>query len=149
MALTGFGIWKTRQNLEAIYVWKVARLLPNRRVVACLSFKMRCTNYNQIEIKTGLKRILERVLPRKNTNKARQNFFLCSYHDFLKFVVIYNFLKTVFTYEILLLVFKFVLNKINLTCHGTKVNMLFFCCVLELAEWNFCFIVTLSLYPVP
>ena len=110
---------------------------------------MRSTNYNQIEIKTGLKRILERVLPRKNTSKARQNFFLCSYHDFLKFVVIQIFLRTVFTYEILLLLFKFILNKINLTFNGIKVNMPFFCCVLELAEWNFCFIVTLSLYPVP
>ena len=37
---------------------------------------MRCMNYNLIEIKTGLKRILERVLPQKNTSKASQNVFI-------------------------------------------------------------------------
>ena len=40
-------------------------------------------------------------------------------------------LKTIFTYEILLLVFKFVLNKINVTWHGTKLNMLFFVAFLK------------------
>ena len=36
---------------------------------------MGSTNYNQIEIKTGLTEILERAPPRKNTSKARQNVF--------------------------------------------------------------------------
>ena len=36
---------------------------------------MRCTNYNQIVNKTGLKGILEKVPPRKNTGKASQNVF--------------------------------------------------------------------------
>ena len=40
-----------------------------------LSFTVRRTNYNEIEIKTGLKRILERVPPWTNTSKASQNLF--------------------------------------------------------------------------
>ena len=36
---------------------------------------MRCTNYNQIVNKTGLKGILEKVPPRKNMGKASQNVF--------------------------------------------------------------------------
>ena len=73
------------QNLEAIDIWKVACHPPSR----CsgvqwlfllehhnfLSFKMRRANYNYIEIKTGLKGILERVSPRKNMSNASQNLF--------------------------------------------------------------------------
>ena len=40
-----------------------------------LSFTMRCTNYNWIEIKTGLKGILESVPPGKNSRKTTQNVF--------------------------------------------------------------------------
>ena len=40
-----------------------------------LSFTMKCTNYNYIEIKTGLRGILERVPPRKNTSKGSPNVF--------------------------------------------------------------------------
>ena len=36
---------------------------------------MRRTNYNETEIKTGLKGILERVPPGKSTGKASQNLF--------------------------------------------------------------------------
>ena len=32
----------------------------------------------------------------------------------------------VFTYEMLFLVIEFVLNKINLTCHSTKLNIMLF-----------------------
>ena len=49
---------------------------------------MGCTNYNEIEIKTVLKGILERVKQQKNMSKASQNVFLCSYRDFKKFTVI-------------------------------------------------------------
>ena len=49
---------------------------------------MGCTNYNQIEIKTGLKGILERVPLQKNMSKANQNVFLHLYHHFSKFEVI-------------------------------------------------------------
>ena len=36
---------------------------------------MRRTNYNETEIKTGLKGILERVPPGKSMGKASQNLF--------------------------------------------------------------------------
>ena len=43
-----------------------------------LSFMIKSTNYNWIEIKTGLKRILERAPLQKNTSKASQNaFYVC------------------------------------------------------------------------
>ena len=39
---------------------------------------MKCSNYNEIEIKTGLKGILEKVPPWKNLSKASQNiFYIC------------------------------------------------------------------------
>ena len=53
-----------------------------------LSFRMRSTNYNWIEIKTGLKRILERLPPGKNSSMASQKVFLGLYGDFTKFAVI-------------------------------------------------------------
>ena len=85
---------------------------------------MRYTNYNSIEIKPGLKGILQRVPPLKNMGKARQNVFLCSYGDFTKLAVILSVFRMVFMNEI---VIKFVLNKINLTWHSTKlIVMLFF-----------------------
>ena len=90
---------------------------------------MRCTNYNQIEIKNGLKGILEVVPPRKNTGKASQNVFLRLYRDFKKFAVISSVLRTVFTNEI---VIKFVFNKINLNWHSKKsIIMLFFVAFLN------------------
>ena len=49
---------------------------------------MRCTSYNEIEIKTGLKGILERVPSQKNMSKASQNVFLRSYRGFTQFAVI-------------------------------------------------------------
>ena len=40
---------------------------------------MRSTNYDSVEIKTGLKGILERAPPRKNMSKASQNvFYICT-----------------------------------------------------------------------
>ena len=36
---------------------------------------MTCTGYNSTEIKAGLKGILEKVPPRKNTSKASRNLF--------------------------------------------------------------------------
>ena len=57
--------------------------------------------------------------------------------------------RTVFTYEILFLVIKFVVKKINLTWHNTKLNIVIFCCVFELTGWDVCFSVTLTFYPVP
>ena len=69
-------------------VWWRAMIIPFRRP-QFFSFTMRCTNYNQIEIKTGLKRIQERVLPRKSTSKACQNiFYVCitiSHYFLLRF----------------------------------------------------------------
>ena len=47
--------------------------------------KRACDNRREIEIKTGLKGILERVSPQKNTRKASQICFLRSYRDFTKF----------------------------------------------------------------
>ena len=86
------------RNSEAIDVQKIARHQPSGRMVACNDYSfynnivffltMRCTNYNKIEIKTGLKGILEKVPPRKNARKASQNVFLRSYHDFTRFEVI-------------------------------------------------------------
>ena len=39
---------------------------------------MKCTNYNEIEIKTGLNGILEKVPPWKKLGKASQNiFYIC------------------------------------------------------------------------
>ena len=68
------------RNSEAIDVWKVARHPRSRPVVLWLSllehlsflyFTMRHGNYNQIKIK----RILERVPPRKNMSNVSQNLF--------------------------------------------------------------------------
>ena len=49
---------------------------------------MGCRNYNQIEIETCLIGTLERVPSQENTNKASQNAFLRSHHNFTKFPVI-------------------------------------------------------------
>ena len=66
-------------------MWKVARHPLSRHVVACddysfqntiVSFTMKGTNYNEIEIKTVLKGILKRVPLCKNRGKANQNVFM-------------------------------------------------------------------------
>ena len=85
---------------------------------------MGCTNYNQIEIKTGLKGILERrVPPRKNASKASQNVFFMFLSRFLEVRGDSN--------EILFLVIKIVLNKTHLTWQGTIIIMLFFVAFLN------------------
>ena len=72
------------QNSEAIDVWKVALHSPSRHVVVCDDYSLKNTIVffllqwevqTIIEIKTGLKRILERVPSRKNMSKACQNVF--------------------------------------------------------------------------
>ena len=52
--------------------------------------------------------------------------FLRLYRDLTKFAVILSVFRTVFMYEILFLVIKFVFNKINLTWHSTKFNIMLF-----------------------
>ena len=56
----------------------------------------------------------------KKYEQGLSECFLRSYCDFKKFAVIQSVFRRVFLYEILFLVIKFVLNKINLTWHYTK-----------------------------
>ena len=113
-----------------------------------LSFKMRRANYNYIEIKTGLKGILERVTPWKNMSNASQNLF----YIFITMSPSFWWSKASLEWFSLM---KYCLQYSNfywiksIWLETVQNQILYFCCTFELTGWDFCFTVTLTLYPVP